>query len=180
MLTNRQLKLITYLAQNPQGVKNQELANYLKISLRTLRLEISKLNQQEEKELVIIRRGKGYFINNEFEPDAQKLIEASELRPAEKDTRSIKIVSSLLFKPSISLYELADILYLSETALRLEIQNLNAQFEQPLVVVKNEEVSWSCDVIDKRRKLVRFIKNTIVDEIHTLNNIKEFLLMSLI
>ena len=63
MLTRRQSKLLEKLLNNVQGVTGTKLAEYLEVSSRTVRNEISEINRIWESGSVIkSSRQRGYFI----------------------------------------------------------------------------------------------------------------------
>lgn len=156
--TSRQIKILRYVMERPQGVLRSELAEFFNLSLRTIRLDISNINQTYEFPLIVLDRKKGYLIIPHRHNLVTELLDNHVIIPDESSVRGLKILSKLIKQKKVKIYDLVDELYLSESSIRKEIIKLNELSHQEVFDVKNEEVKWICSELEKRQVVFSFIQ----------------------
>lgn len=74
--TNRQLIIISYILNHPDGIKGSEAASHVGISVRTLQMEIKAINEILPAGEQIVSYGrKGYFTRGFTEQTRQNILQ---------------------------------------------------------------------------------------------------------
>lgn len=136
-LTDRQLKIISYIYNHPDGIKGRELANIFSISLRTIQSEIKVINKILKRNYSIKTKHDGYYLPTLHEDD--KVYIASQLKervsiimPVD---RVLEAFTILMFEKSyISMEELAQRMCISKSS----VFNL---FQNSVVLQRCSEIS---------------------------------------
>ncbi|WP_036608359.1 BglG family transcription antiterminator [Oribacterium sp. P6A1] len=126
-LTNRQIYIISYLLNNPEGMNADHLASKAGISFRTLQTEIRDINKSLQDGAAIINVGKhGYAVRNFSEKARETILAQADDRQTMlmPEQRVNDILSALLFeKDYISMEALAGKLFLSKGTVFRTIEN---------------------------------------------------------
>lgn len=136
-LTDRQLKIISYIYNHPDGIKGKDLANIFSISLRTIQSEIKVINKILKRNYSIKTKHDGYYLPTLHEDD--KVYIASQLKervsiimPVD---RVLEAFTILMFEKSyISMEELAQRMCISKSS----VFNL---FQNSVVLQRCSEIS---------------------------------------
>ncbi|ETP72092.1 transcriptional antiterminator [Lachnospiraceae bacterium JC7] len=126
-LSNRQIYIISYLLNHPEGMNADHLAAKAGISLRTLQTEIRDINKSLEDGAAIINAGKhGYAVQNFSEKARETILAQADDRQTMlmPEQRVNDILSALLFeKDYISMEALAGKLFMSKGTVFRTIEN---------------------------------------------------------
>lgn len=136
-LTDRQLKIISYIYNHPDGIKGKDLASIFSISLRTIQSEIKVINKILKRNYSIKTKHDGYYLPTLHEDD--KVYIASQLKervsiimPVD---RVLEAFTILMFEKSyISMEELAQRMCISKSS----VFNL---FQNSVVLQRCSEIS---------------------------------------
>lgn len=136
-LTDRQLKIISYIYNHPDGIKGKDLASIFSISLRTIQSEIKVINKILKRSYSIKTKHDGYYLPTLHEDD--KVYIASQLKervsiimPVD---RVLEAFTILMFEKSyISMEELAQRMCISKSS----VFNL---FQNSVVLQRCSEIS---------------------------------------
>lgn len=166
MLTRRQSKLLEMLLNNVQGVTGTKLAEYLEVSSRTVRNEISEINRIWESESVIkSSRQRGYFIEP-AEMDSVRdyfLSEKHGKTEEELSDRGWMILGMVLRRGRADIYDIGDALALSEPAMYKEVsrfqKKLRQEYQSGLLQMSGNRLWIEGEEADIRQTLFRIIKN---------------------
>lgn len=134
MLIQRQKEIIQLLQQY-DVLSSQRLAQMLHVSSKTIRNDINHINSLYQQEYIISIKGAGYSLVK----GSSCQIEKSE--DITQQNIQFSILKEILDTPQINFYDLADQLYISETNLYKNIQELNKiiQKRNPHVCIKREK-----------------------------------------
>lgn len=165
MYTKRQIKIIECVINNVSGITGEKLARYLGVSSRTIRNDILSINSALNGELSVkASRRNGYYIT-EDEMDGFKAIigEGDDWKNViAPHNRSCAILGHVLEEGSVSLYDLEEELYLSQTALREEVLKLKKLLEDrldtPVVFLEGSTVRVSGEEDKVRLAIFNMIK----------------------
>lgn len=166
MLTRRQSKLLEMLLNNVQGVTGTKLAEYLEVSSRTVRNEISEINRIWESGTVInSSRQRGYFIEPADMDSVRNyfLSEGHGKTEEELSDRGFVILGMALYKGKTDIYEIGEELALSEPAMYKEVsrfqKKLRLEYQSGLLQMSGDRLWIEGDEADIRQTLFRIIKN---------------------
>lgn len=128
MFTRRQTTLLSYLISNSEGIPGKDLSNLLDVSLKTVQLEVKKINQilKDEERIIFIPK-KGYVIENISTETKNQIITAinQDKNKLADSYRINKIITILLFEKSyISMEKLAERLFISKSAVNSDLSIL--------------------------------------------------------
>ncbi len=166
MLTRRQSKLLEMLLNNVQGVTGTKLAEYLEVSSRTVRNEISEINRiWESGSVVKSSRQRGYFIEPADMDSVRDyfLSEGHGKREEEQSDRGWMILGRALHEGRTDIYEIGDWLALSEPAMYKEIsrfqKKMKSEYQSSLLRMSGDRLWIEGEEADIRQTLFRIIKN---------------------
>lgn len=116
-LTGKQKQLLKYLMKLDGFLSAEELAKRLGISVRTVIRYVNVINDELRKEGVQIqvKRGQGYFLEGDF--GKLKLLAADGVQTEESAGRVNQIILILLYRDSVTIEQLSDLLYASVSTL---------------------------------------------------------------
>ena len=118
--TNRQLFILSYLLNHPEGISGEHLASQINVSLRTLQNEIQEINRNAENSLTITSSGKqGYTVQGVTQQIRDNLLNQAGDRQSiyMPEERVNDILTVLLFAQGYTNMEaLANTLYLSKAS----------------------------------------------------------------
>lgn len=149
MTTKRQRAIIAYLAKRQQHwVTATELAAFCNCTTRTIRNQITKINEMEQQ---IISSNQGYRIK-------QSTHHNNVIQPT-NDRQSQLFLTLLKSNHGIDLYDLADTMFLSESTLKKDIQLLRNEIQnkQLTLTVKANQIYLEGIERDKRRYMISLL-----------------------
>ncbi len=173
MLTRRQSKLLEKLLNNVQGVTGTKLAEYLEVSSRTVRNEISEINRIWESGSVIkSSRQRGYFIETADMESVKDyfLSEGHGRTEIAVSDRGWIILGMVLKTGQADIFDIGDQLALSEPAMYKEIsrfqKKLASEYQSELLRMSGERLLTNEDEAKLRQTLFRIIKNETQNRVH--------------
>ena len=127
MLTNRQIHILSYLANHEGWVSGEQLSDHFHLDRKTVQSELRLLEQELGSQGQIESSRKGYRLTT-LTPAARKSIyqeiTACGGRNCLGARPSALILYLMLLKDYISMQQLAELFYLSKTAVSLEMETL--------------------------------------------------------
>lgn len=147
--TKRQRAIIAYLAKRQQyWVTATELAAFCNCTTRTIRNQITKINEMEQQ---IISSNQGYQIKQSTHHN--KVIQTTN------DRQSQLFLTLLKSNHGIDLYDLADTMFLSESTLKKDIQILRNEIQnkQLKLTIKANQIYLEGTERDKRRYMISLL-----------------------
>ena len=173
MLTRRQSRLLEMLLNNVQGVTGAKLAEYLEVSSRTVRNEVSEINRIWESGSVIkSSRQRGYFIETADMASVKDyfLSEGHGRTEIAVSDRGWVILGMVLKTGQADIFDIGDKLALSEPAVYKEIsrfqKKLMAEYQSGLLKMSGEKLWINEDEAKLRQTLFRIIKNETQNRVH--------------
>ncbi|MGM0166153.1 lichenan operon transcriptional antiterminator [Enterococcus sp. AZ135] len=150
MLTKKEKELIDYLTKKNRWVTSDELAEFSNCTTRTIRNRVARINQNNQA--LILTSHLGYQLN----------IEAKVQGDGTEDRKS-RIFLELLKHSSegVDFYELAEKLYISESTLKNDIQQLKKEITNDAIqiVFEQEYIKLTGPERAKRRYLISLLYN---------------------
>ena len=107
MLTARQLKIIKLIMNNP-GIHGKEISENLNVSTRTIRSEITFMNDVTNCILIRSSTKQGYMINDEHPDIIRNIVNQDNENMDLAVYRIYKIIGKILFFEDCSIYDLSD------------------------------------------------------------------------
>ena len=166
MLTRRQSKLLEMLLNNVQGVTGTKLAEYLEVSSRTVRNEISEINRIWESGSVIrSSRQRGYFIEAADMDSVRDylLLEGQGMSEEEISDRGWMILGMVLKTGEADIFDVGEELALSEAAMYKEIsrfqKKIMSEYQSELLRITGGRLWIDEDEAKLRQTLFRIVKN---------------------
>ncbi|CAG9704163.1 HTH domain-containing protein [Clostridium neonatale] len=145
MFTERQFKIIAGLKGAGEWVKGSILAETIGVSVKTLQMDIKKINEQyQDKPIILSNNRLGYLLDcsDIIFNDIQNSEDKKELNSQGVYGRSKQILMLLLFeKDYIKIGDIADKLFLSKSTINTNLAQVRRIIERTLGV--NIEVSAS-------------------------------------
>ncbi|MCI9024000.1 MAG: HTH domain-containing protein [Dorea sp.] len=133
MLSLRQRKLLHYLKSRKLYTTGEELANHLHVSSRTIRNDITEINDALRSYgiRVISKRSIGYLLEAD-DPDTLKRLSQASSSFLSRDERVRHIAFQLsLYDEPLDLYDLEDEMFVSRTTLEHDLGALRKQYILP-------------------------------------------------
>lgn len=134
-LSKRQCQLIDILRKETSFCTSRKLAELIDVSEKTVRNEVASINEVMKETVIISRKSKGYQL-----VDKQRWISVLNINEENKRLE-IQILKEILMKPSVDYYELADLFFVSTSALNKIIAKLNDEisgaFENVRIIREN-------------------------------------------
>jgi lichenan operon transcriptional antiterminator len=127
-MKQKQVELLNYMLDNSKSVlTSQQLADVLKISVRSVKSYISQINDIGKGKAIISNKN-GYTINITL---AKSLLGMEKnIIPQTYEDRSTYIIKLFFLKHTncLDLYELCDSLFVSDSTLKADIKKINKRF----------------------------------------------------
>ncbi|MGX8851305.1 BglG family transcription antiterminator [Amedibacillus sp. YH-ame10] len=191
MLSERQKKIVEMILKHPKGVNATNISKELSVSSRTIRNDIASINVCLMNNHCMINSSKrvGYFI---VEDSVEKVKECITLMEAIDHKqiastpmeRKYYILGQLFHRESVSLYDIASELFVSEQTIYKDItsfqKSLKKLFHYDGLLLENGELCLKSDEVALRTLLYRIVKeeiylsNKLVD-IHLYQLVKDFI-----
>ena len=136
-LSDRQLKIISFIYNNPNGIKGKQLASLFSMSLRTIQNEIKTINKVLHSGFGIKTKHSGYYIPRLHKDD--KLYIASHLK---ERVSIIMPVDKVLEATTILMFE-KDYISMEEISYRMNISKSSVfnLFQNSVVLQRCSEIS---------------------------------------
>lgn len=173
MFTRRQSKILELLLNNVQGLTGTKLAEYLEVSSRTVRNEISEINRiWENGNIIKSSRQRGYFIET-IDIESVKDYFLSEKHGRSEiavSDRGWMILGMVLKTGQVDIFDIGDKLALSEPAVYKEIsrfqKKLMSEYQSELIRMSGNRLRINEDEAKLRQTLFRIIKNETQHRVH--------------
>ncbi|BBM18807.1 PTS fructose transporter subunit IIA [Enterococcus avium] len=150
MLTKKEKELIDYLNIKKRWVTSDELADFSSCTTRTIRNRVAKINQNNPE--LILTSHLGYQLNAEV-----------KLNTTGTEDRKSRIFLELLKHSSegVDFYELAEKLYISESTLKNDIQQLKKEITNDAIqiIFEQDYIKLTGPERAKRRYLISLLYN---------------------
>lgn len=150
-LKKKELELISFLEKYPEKwISANQLAEFDQCTTRTIRNRIASINQTQPN--TILTSSNGYQLN---------ATATTQLTTNTTGDRKAKILTALLKKSheGIDLFELADLLFISESTLKSDINQLKKSIEKEhlKITIKDDLVKLAGTERDKRRFMIALL-----------------------
>lgn len=172
MFTERQSKILEILLNNVQGVTGAKLSEYLGVSSRTIRTEISEINRVwKDGDLVRASRRSGYSID-EQKLDAVRgcLMSGNTSQSENPFSRGASILGIVLETGESDIFTVGERLALSETAVYKEVvklqRHLLADYQCELLHMGARQLRIDDPESKIRQTLFHIIRNEAQQGIH--------------
>jgi lichenan operon transcriptional antiterminator len=119
-MNERQRDILEFLSNNDCWIKGGELASHFRISDRTIRNDISKLNSNSGRSLIIADKHLGYRYNKGDGLTWKR----GKIKTITKDHRLLYILKTFLCRGSFNVFDMAELLNVSETTVGNDISAL--------------------------------------------------------
>ncbi|HCM85654.1 MULTISPECIES: BglG family transcription antiterminator [Enterococcus] len=150
MLTKKEKELIDYLNIKKRWVTSDELADFSSCTTRTIRNRVAKINQNNPE--LILTSHLGYQLNAEV-----------KVSTTGTEDRKSRIFLELLKHSSegVDFYELAEKLYISESTLKNDIQQLKKEITNDAIqiIFEQDYIKLTGPERAKRRYLISLLYN---------------------
>lgn len=150
MLTKKEKELVDYLTKKKRWVTSDELASFSNCTTRTIRNRVARINQNNQA--LILTSHLGYQLNPEAKIQTRGL-----------EDRKSRIFLELLKHSSegVDFYELAEKLFVSESTLKNDIQQLKKEITNDAIQIVFEQVFIKLTGPEraKRRYLISLLYN---------------------
>lgn len=131
--SNRELLILDYLKKN-KYVTAEELANYLSVSKRTVKKDISRIKENINQEKILLKSypAKGYLLDSSFifSSDELTLSRDKDLILKNYDRIAYLVQRLLLAEDAIRYDDLAEELYISPSSLSKDMKKVRALFSE--------------------------------------------------
>ena len=179
MLTARQLKIIKLIMNNP-GIHGKEISENLNVSTRTIRNEITFMNDVTNCILIRSSTKQGYMINDEHLDIIRNIVNQDNENVDLAVYRIYKIIGKILFFEDCSIYDLSELLGLSDSVIRKEInkviQFLLKNYNAELFRLKKDECVILLEESEIRELLFKIVKDMALENPDALMDILYMLL----
>ncbi|MDT2524530.1 BglG family transcription antiterminator [Enterococcus raffinosus] len=150
MLTKKEKELVDYLTKKKRWVTSDELASFSNCTTRTIRNRVARINQNNQA--LILTSHFGYQLNPEAKIQTRRL-----------EDRKSRIFLELLKHSSegVDFYELAEKLFVSESTLKNDIQQLKKEITNDAIQIVFEQdfIKLTGPERAKRRYLISLLYN---------------------
>lgn len=157
-LSNRQLFILSYLLNHPQGIGGEHLASQAGISVRTLQNEVREINTLLQDGAYIESLGKrGYCVRNFTEKNRKALFSDTDDRHSlfMPEQRVNDVFTVLLFaRDYISMEAVAEMLYLSKGSVFRTIES-NYALRKAVTISRTRGLFIDLPEFDKRQILTK-------------------------
>ena len=156
--TNRKLKFIEILHRQDEWVTLSVITKELDCSDKVLRNDIKQINL-DFAPFMIISSPKGVVL--EYPPTINIEFIYSEIL---KNSIEYQIIENVFFKPKISITELSEIIYSSETGIRRKIKELSSKTEQSGFRI--EITGGQCNIVGEEVQIRNFLSHYFFEKMY--------------
>lgn len=159
-ISDRQMKIIKLLEKSTGNLSSENLSEELHVSSKTIKNDIKAIKTSFGEEVIKAKPGVGYQLN-------EALLNLKELEYKNED---FEILNVLVNHSAIDLYELADMMYLSEATLLRKIASMNEliQKEYGFLGIERKNNLLYIEGEENKRRIFNFFLNKELDS-HTLD-----------
>ena len=150
-MNERQRNIVEILHDNGSWVTGSDLSRMLNVSDRTIRSDISKINEMSDNTLILSNKRYGYEINSDVL--LLNKVDESQIESYTPENRCVWIAKQMLLTKSISLIELESKMYVSESSIDNDLKKIRDKLEsfETLKLVKSDHsISLAGDEYEKR------------------------------
>lgn len=153
----RYRRVLNYLYERKDWISAGELAEYLAVTTRSVQNYVREINRLSQEQL-ILSSYRGYRINRKAENAWKALLTESD--EEERNTRISALLSRILTDPGINFFDLADIMYISESLANLELKKAEKILKKYrlTLVRKHNRLEITGTESDKRRLMAQLIR----------------------
>ena len=173
MLNTRQLHIIDILNDNLTWITGKEISNILNVSDRTIRLDISTINNHYNSLLIESNKRFGYKINKSLLH--KQNVKTRDIVPQTSNERCIYIIQKLLFKSKeINLISLQNQVFVSEYSIDNDIKKIRkiiSEYPSLKLVRSKNHISLSGSETDKRKLYKHLLTEETQGNFMNLNSI---------
>ncbi len=129
-LTLRQRKLLNYLQSQTALISGNQLAQYLHVSVRTIRNDITEINAILDNAgiRIVSHKGKGYELFAKDPEILKELIQKNSSFATKEDRVRYLAFTLCLSQAPVNTYDLEEEMYVSHTTLEHDIHQLKVQY----------------------------------------------------
>lgn len=129
-VTLRQRKLLNYLQNQTTLVSGDHLANFLHVSVRTIRNDITEINASLSSVgiSIVAQKSKGYHLQVENPDILKALTQKSDSFATREDRVRYLAFTLCLSDIPVNMYDLEDEMFVSHTTLEHDLHHLNMQY----------------------------------------------------
>lgn len=149
MLSDRQSQIINYLSKQQIPIAAKKIAAFLNVSEKTIRNDISFINQEFNKNAISSKSGSGYFINEL--PNNSTILQ--------NDNTIFLILKEIIDSQKLNYYDLAEKFYISETTLDRYIKELNTKItkiDTTLCIIRRNNYLYINATEEQKRNIFNF------------------------
>ena len=166
MLTNKKKKLILYLMEKNAPCTAIQLAKFLNISIRTVKIYVKDINSMTNQK-IIFSSHQGYTI---IKQNNLSFLEEQLSLPQNYSERAYYIIKKILIEhQTLNIFDLCDELFMSYSTLKSDLTKMNTLFQTFRIhfVTHNDIIQIKGSEKDKRSLLSHIIlqetKNSVLD-----------------
>lgn len=160
-LQQRHMEILNYMFKHEDWLTGKELSSLFNVSIRTIRNDISYINKEFKKDILISSKYYGYKIDKNL----YNIEKTTLFQPLTSEERLAHILIELLLKPGVPLhyFDLAEQYYISEFTLAHDLQVIknilvSHSYANVFIEKKNEYITCIGSFIDCAKILHSFIK----------------------
>lgn len=169
--SKREFKLLEYLLHARKAyVTCLELSGELQVSERTIRNDVSKINQKDS--LIDTKRGAGYYLSNR-----KLVVNYLEEVSQESWNRNVQLFKRLVEDGPCDFYEIVEVFYISESTLTNSIKQINSLLQMQGFAIeiarKNNQLFCIGSTMERKTALRKFLLDEVVEnelDIHILDS----------
>ena len=121
MLTSRSIELIKYILNKDNRVDLKELAEFFKLSERSIRYEIDKINDELGSILISLNKGEFFVENSHF---LKSLIDKNTIYVPSSQERQLYILLKICIEREINQNKIADDLNISRSTVKTHLKEI--------------------------------------------------------
>lgn len=179
MFSGRQVSILKIILDYNKGVHGSVIADALSVSSRTIRNEITEINNIYKKSLILSNNKTGYSVNEELITEIKLFLNDADDRE-DGLLRSYEILGKVLFDPELQLEDLSEIMNYSSQTIRKDIQKLDqhllSQYQISLIEIESEKVKIKSSEEEIRETLFKILKDSITSNNTDYNKLLEVIL----
>lgn len=157
MLLQRQKDILTYLKNQQDWVKGNELSKVFNVSRRTIRTDVQSIRDFCGEDILISSRNQGYKYNLATEVENIKTIK-------DKEERIIYLLKELVLNSNgVNIFDIAEEVYVSEWTINNDIRELKNLYRGLKINVSREIVKLDLKKEEREELLLTYIREYIKD-----------------
>lgn len=171
MFTKRQVRILELMVKNSSGIVGSDIADILNVSSRTVRNDISAINNlfRDKEYKINSSKKKGYFLESDHVEILRELINPAENNKSsyvESDDRIFKIFGQLLFEGEQNYFDIGEYFYISEQTVYKECTKLKKllikKYNFDYIKVQSDSIIHNAPEEVVRELLFKILKEVIL------------------